>query len=295
MRVRGRIPVTPGLGSPIVRSLGDRALPPLRGNVVTRLRPGAQADLLGQNEGHPRDPVLAHWQYGLGRVVAWTPGLAPATAGAWARERVLWRDATRWALRGVGIPALTPSVSAPEPRAAEVDPVATAGAEIDLARLEGALLSAAGVERSLRFSQTAPSQYAAPIPRLAAGAYGYAIATTRTATRARGVLAVPYPEEYRPRPAGESPLGPLAAATGGRSSTPAIRTRSAVRPSSGGGLPSVLSRASSPRSRCGCCRRVAGPEPAGGPNGSAQVRTISAVRAASNSRSTGSTPVGARR
>jgi hypothetical protein len=47
--------------------------------------------------------VLARWQDGAGRVVAWTPGVAQATAGAWAGERRLWQDATRWVARAPAV------------------------------------------------------------------------------------------------------------------------------------------------------------------------------------------------
>ena len=75
VRLHGQIGVSAGDPSPITGSLVGQKLPPLAGNVVTEFKPGAEAALLGQDKDHPPDPVLAQWQYGSGRVVAWTPGL----------------------------------------------------------------------------------------------------------------------------------------------------------------------------------------------------------------------------
>ena len=48
-------------------------LPPVRENVITTRRPGAQLTLLVQGRGSRQDPGLAQWQYGLGRVAACAP------------------------------------------------------------------------------------------------------------------------------------------------------------------------------------------------------------------------------
>jgi Ca-activated chloride channel family protein len=227
-RLHGRIAITPGADSPVVHSLGGRSLPPLRGNVVTTLRPGAQADLLGADPGHPPDPVLAQWQYGAGRVVTWTPGLDPAMAGAWAADAALWQDATRWVERVAATPLLAPSLPAGggDPAALVVDPVANGGAPVDLAALSGSLVAPGGQPIRLRFTQTGASRYTAPLPAaLPAGVYRSTVSATGGAggagvdgaiPAATGGLAIPYAAEYQPRAAGAAALGPLAAATGGR-------------------------------------------------------------------------------
>ncbi len=195
----------------------EQTLPPLRGNVVTKLKQGAQADLLGQDtasQPHP-DPVLAQWQYGVGRVVSWTPGLSPEWAREWAGRKGLWQDAVRWVERGVGIPALTPVVAAGDPEELVVDPVRNAGTSLDFAQLTGSLTTPSGTTTPLSFTQTAPSTYVAALPRHPRqGVYRYAVSDGLQATS--GELAVPYAAEYRPGQASQTQLGPLAAATGGR-------------------------------------------------------------------------------
>jgi uncharacterized membrane protein len=214
VRLHGTIAVSAGESSPILESVSGR-LPSLHGNVVTRLKQGAQVDLLGQDTSvHGPDPVLAQWQYGVGRVVSWTPGLSPEWAGEWARKASLWRDAVRWVERGVGIPVLTPVVAPGNPQELLVDPVRNAGVSLDLAQLSGSLTATSGRSVQLSFTQTAPSIYVAQLPSLAPGTYGYAVSDGLAATS--GELALPYPAEYRPGQASHTQLGPLAAATGGQ-------------------------------------------------------------------------------
>jgi Mg-chelatase subunit ChlD len=58
------------------------ALPRLYGYTGTGLKEGAEAILVSDTG----DPVLARWQYGLGRVAAWTPDLS----GQWSRDWIRW-------------------------------------------------------------------------------------------------------------------------------------------------------------------------------------------------------------
>ncbi len=81
--------------SPILS--GIRAVPPLYGYVGTSAKGTAQVIL----ETHLGDPLLAAWQYGLGRTVAWT---SDAT-GRWGSEWVpwagfstFWAQAVRWTI-----------------------------------------------------------------------------------------------------------------------------------------------------------------------------------------------------
>ena len=214
VRLRGEIGVSAGDPSPITGSLVGEHLPPLGGNVVTELKPGAEAALLGQDRNHPPDPVLAQWQYGGGRVAVWTPGLTPEWAGEWLRHQQLFQDAGRWVERGVATPPLTPSLVPGDQRELEVAPTNHLGQSIVLESLEGSLTSSAGKPVPLRFEETAPGRWIAPLPALPAGEYGYALASAG-AGALTGDLAIPYPAEFRLGRIDTTPLGPLATATGG--------------------------------------------------------------------------------
>ncbi len=71
---------------PILAGLGS--LPQLNGYVATTPKAAAQLVLIS----HLDDPVLAVWQYGLGRVVAWTSD----ALGLWTANWLQWKDAARW-------------------------------------------------------------------------------------------------------------------------------------------------------------------------------------------------------
>ncbi len=215
VRLRGQIGVSSGDPSPITASLVGQKLAPLFGNVVTELKPGAVAGLLGQDKDHPPDPVLAQWQYGSGRVAAWTPGLAPSWAGAWLEQPRLFQDAARWVELGVAPPPLTPSLVAGDQRRLEVAPADAAGRPIALASLTGTLTSPeSGRSTPLKFEEAAANRWVAALPELPAGEYEYALSSPGAGSLT-GLLAVPYSPEYGLGRVDTTPLGPLAAASGG--------------------------------------------------------------------------------
>jgi uncharacterized membrane protein len=85
------LPSAPG---PVLRGLETSALPPLLGYNGTSAKNTARMDLLT-----PRgDPLLATWQYGLGRSAAWTSDLK----GQWAKEWINWPGFERFAPQLVG-------------------------------------------------------------------------------------------------------------------------------------------------------------------------------------------------
>lgn len=80
--------------SPALRGIDLSALPPLLGYNGTSIKNAARMDMLT-----PRgDPLLASWQYGLGRSAAWTSDVK----GQWASEWVQWQDFNRFAAQLTG-------------------------------------------------------------------------------------------------------------------------------------------------------------------------------------------------
>ena len=65
--------------SPLLADLQGQELPPVQGYVATGARPRAST-VLTSDRG---DPLLANWQFGLGRVVAWTSDARPDWAADW--------------------------------------------------------------------------------------------------------------------------------------------------------------------------------------------------------------------
>ena len=83
--------------SPIMADVEATAMPPLDGYNFAGARPGAQVVLASDR----RDPLLVQWQFGLGRVVAWTGDSGNDFAagwGAWDGYDRFWGNTLSWAL-----------------------------------------------------------------------------------------------------------------------------------------------------------------------------------------------------
>ncbi|MDO8184888.1 VWA domain-containing protein [Conexibacter sp. JD483] len=251
---RGELPVRETAASPLLASLQQGATPPpVRGTVLTRLRPDALAPLSATVNGVTA-PLLAQGQAGLGRVVVWTPG-AGAWAGDWpATAPRLLPDAARWSAKPVATPPLTPLLDGDR---LVVDPLATSGEPLDLATVTATVRAPDGSTRTLTLPQVAPSRYAAPLAAAGAASAGdgatsagdgttsagdsessaedgaasgedahpapgvYAVATGDGSQAADAYLPVQYAAELAPQPADASQLGELASAGGGSLLDPA--------------------------------------------------------------------------
>ena len=73
--------------SPILENI--QAVPPLNGYITTTAKGGANTVLVSNND----DPILAQWDYGLGKVTAWTSD----ARGLWTEDWLQWTEApTFW-------------------------------------------------------------------------------------------------------------------------------------------------------------------------------------------------------
>jgi hypothetical protein len=222
VKVRGHVTVTVGADSPVIRSLAGGALPALSGNVITTLKPGAQADLLGVAPSSQESPALAQWQDGAGRIAAFTPGVGAPFAASWSRESELWNDAVRWVQRGVPLPGLTPTVVPGAAPSLEIDLAQAGAGAFGVSAITGALRSTAGASYPVELARVGPSLYRAALPGVPPGVYAFDLAAEGVrGVASTGLVAVPYSLEYLPRPATDAPLGTLAALTGGHALNPA--------------------------------------------------------------------------
>lgn len=86
--------------SQLLRGITQSELPNLRGYAYTKPRPGADVLLYVSSRGQ-KDPLLGAWQYGLGRVTAFTASLAD-DAEAWAGWEgfgKFWSQVVHWSAR----------------------------------------------------------------------------------------------------------------------------------------------------------------------------------------------------
>jgi hypothetical protein len=87
--------------SPILNGIKPKDMPPLKGYMVTRPKPGAQVVLSSEARGL-NDPILAHWRYGLGTTMAYTSDVVPRWSAKWIGWKSFskfWVQAVRFMLR----------------------------------------------------------------------------------------------------------------------------------------------------------------------------------------------------
>ena len=203
--------------SPILRGL-DAGLPALLGYNGTTAKAAATTVLVSSRS----DPVLAQWQYGLGRAVAWTSD----TTGRWAKNWVGWDGFTRflsqlvaWTFPGEesgGIEARFVSTTAGT--TLRVESVGPDGTPRDFYATSVNMIDPANASSRIVLAQVAPGTYEAPLGELAAGAYTLRVTQTLAGAPSLGRtlgLVAPTPAEYRLLGTNEPLLAAMRAATGG--------------------------------------------------------------------------------
>ena len=155
--------------SELVRGLG--AYPPLRGYVCTTPKPRAEIPLVSDKG----DPILAHWQYGLGRAVAFTSDAKARWARdwlAWGQFRQFWSQIAQWALRRVENADFTTDVSIDKGEGLlTVEAVDENGAYRNFLNLQTVVVSPKGESITVRLEQTGPGHYEARFPTKDVGSY----------------------------------------------------------------------------------------------------------------------------
>lgn len=157
-------------GDPLAASLDLADLPALTGYLAMRPRPGAEVLL----EAPTGDPLLAAWNFGLGRVLAWSSDAGEDWTAAWPASpagRAFWRQLLRHAARApdAGPPGLEITWRDGLARV-ELDALDRAGRPIDLAQAS-LTLTGTQASRTVPLLQTAPGRYAADVALPGPGAY----------------------------------------------------------------------------------------------------------------------------
>ncbi|MDW8403595.1 VWA domain-containing protein [Chloroflexus sp.] len=231
LTVEQPVPVLLKQPHPLVRNLDPRAMPILDGYIALQPRPEATVVL----ESPADDPLLAVWQYGLGRSVAWTASVA----APWARSWPGWPEYDQFWSQIVRYTLPTPDSG---PLQVRIEPTATGarlvveaqnagGTPIDLAQASARVTLPDGSEQSFSLAQIAPGRYARELALTITGPYRIAVtlfAGSQTLQRSIGYV-LPPPAEYALTDAaqGVALLQQIAAMTGG-SMEPALATTSSA-------------------------------------------------------------------
>ena len=197
-----------GVASPILNGITET--PPLFGYIAVTEKPAAQVVLRAGS-----DPLLTTWQYGLGRVAAWT---SDAT-GRWARTWVqwpgfakFWAQTTRWTI--LDRPAGNLQVDL---RASGEQTIISAELPENVAPLDASFIATfidgAGRSITQTLRQSAPGRYEGAAELEPAGAYF--VRVSGAGENALLPYVAPYSPEYTPATGGEAELRAWAELGGG--------------------------------------------------------------------------------
>jgi uncharacterized membrane protein len=155
----------------VLRGISDAELPMLRGYVCTTAKSRAEVPLLSDKG----DPVLAHWQYGLGRAVAFTSDAKAKWATDWLRwdkYRQFWAQVAQWTLRRLETADFNADVSVEKGEGLlTVEALDRQGNYRNFLDLRVTVDGPKGDQETARLVQTGPGRYQAHFATRAVGTY----------------------------------------------------------------------------------------------------------------------------
>ena len=209
--------------NPAIDGIDVRKAPQLRGYVATTAKPQSTVILASRQ----LDPVLSEWQYGLGRVMAWTSD----AKNTWASRWLEWPDFSRfWAqlVKRTDRPPEDPNRQVTvkiDGDRARITLDAQTGAEqpdrhyLNFLPTQVLLVDPKGAETTLPLPQVAPGRYETTVPVQSDGVYTLTATQTsdtgEQAVQSSGFV-VPYSPEYGLTGTDTSLLEGLVRRTGGR-------------------------------------------------------------------------------
>jgi uncharacterized membrane protein len=157
--------------SELVRGIGASEYPKLLGYVATTPKPRAETPLW-TDKG---DPLLAHWQYGLGRAVAFTSDAKARWARIWLnwdKYRQFWSQIGQWSMRRLENADFTTEVVTDKGDGLiNVEALDEQGNFRNFLNLQAIVASPKGERQTVRLEQTGPGHYEARFPTKEVGAY----------------------------------------------------------------------------------------------------------------------------
>ncbi len=202
----------------ILHGLVNDRLPALYGQVITYPKPGSK--LLIETE---QGPLLAAWQYGLGRSVAFTSDLS----NRWGKDWVNWKhygkfvsQMAKWVQRKETGRQFTAAIdSKGEKGNFRVDVTTDQNRFVNYLELNTNVLLPSGNDQTFAMEQIAPGRYVANFPAEEIGAYYFSVYSSSgeyAATPRTFGFGIPYTDEFNSTAVDEALLEDLASTTKGR-------------------------------------------------------------------------------
>jgi hypothetical protein len=159
------------MSTEMIKGIAPAEYPQLLGYVCTTPKARAEIPLVTAKG----DPLLAHWQFGLGRAVAWTSDAKAKWAADWLRwdkYRQFWLQVAQWSLRRVEASDFTTEVAVERGEGhISVEAIDAKGNYRNFLNLDTLVVSPKGQQQIVRLEQTGPGHYEAKFPTKEVGAY----------------------------------------------------------------------------------------------------------------------------
>lgn len=206
-----------------VRGFADGSLPPLNGMVLTTPKQAAIEMPLVRSGGDGDDPLMAQWQFELGKVVVFTSGQWPKWGPQWAswpRFGAFWAQVVRWARRQAGAADFDVVTRLEGDKGRIIVEALNRDASfLNQMQIAGRLLSPDQERKMMHLTQTGPGHYEATFDVKENGHYLISLqysAPNKEGGIIRTGLTMPYSPEYRELTANLKLMDAVREKTGGR-------------------------------------------------------------------------------
>jgi uncharacterized membrane protein len=157
--------------SELLRGIGNNEMPRLLGYVATTAKARAETPIVSEKG----DPILSHWQYGLGRSVAFMSDAKAKWAQnwlTWPKYRQFWSQVAQWSLRKLENSDYTTDVSVDRGEGhVSVEALDVQGNFRNFLNLQTIVVSPKGERATVQLEQTGPGHYEGKFPTKEVGAY----------------------------------------------------------------------------------------------------------------------------
>ncbi|MBS0198556.1 MAG: VWA domain-containing protein [Planctomycetes bacterium] len=220
-------PFTPAFTPGLSESLrGITQVPPISGYVVTAEREGLALVSMKGKEG---DPIMAQWQYGLGKVLAFTSDAATRWNSSWIgwpSYKAFWEQNTRWAMRPGGsanVRVMTDTKG--DSTTVTVEALDAKGERLNFANFKGRLALPDGKGVDVDLKQVGPGRYQGTVPTDQSGSYVLSLRYAAPDDSVKGgilegsvqaAVTRPFADEFRAMEDNTPLLTQVATLTGGR-------------------------------------------------------------------------------
>lgn len=238
-------PFTPRMdpSAPELAGVGTSGVPPLLGYIATSPKPAAGVSMVS----HKKDPILATWQYGLGRSAAFTSDCKARWSArwlTWSDYNKFWAQVIRSTMRKSTPGDFQATVDVAGGRGhVVIDAVDDKGAFINMLNFAGSVVGPDMKGRPMAIDQTGPGRYEASFDARETGNYVVnvgkkpatlstnsatlsTISATLSSSKGGGapdvnVVSIPYPPEYKDIAPNTGLLRMLSEQTSGKFDPPA--------------------------------------------------------------------------